>query len=53
VVASSHRLSPHHQRTAQAALAAKSGDYIAQRGRLMVPLPDVGITLYPTSDDVL
>jgi methylation protein EvaC len=34
-------------------IAAKSGDYIAQGGRLMVPLPDVRITFYPTSDDVL
>lgn len=34
-------------------IAAKSGDYIAQGGRLMVPLPDVRITFYPTSDDML
>jgi methylation protein EvaC len=34
-------------------IAAKSGDYVAQGGRLMVPLPDVRITFYPTSDDVL
>jgi methylation protein EvaC len=34
-------------------IAAKSHDYIAQGGRLMVPLPDVRITLFPTSDNVL
>lgn len=34
-------------------IAAKSADYIAQGGRLMVPLPDVRITFYPTSDDLL
>lgn len=34
-------------------IAAKSGAYISRGGRLMVPLPDVRITLYPTSDDVL
>lgn len=34
-------------------IAAKSADYVAQGGRLMVPLPDVRITFYPTSDDLL
>ena len=34
-------------------IAAKSGHYIAQGGRLMVPLPDVRITFYPTSDEML
>jgi methylation protein EvaC len=34
-------------------IAAKSGDYIAQGGRLIVPLPDVRVTFYPTSGDVL
>jgi hypothetical protein len=34
-------------------IAAKSGDYIARGGRLMVPLPDVRVTFYPTPGDVL
>jgi SAM-dependent methyltransferase len=34
-------------------IAAKCGDYLAAGGRLMVPLPDVRVTLYPTSADVL
>ena len=34
-------------------IAAKCSDYLANGGRLVVPLPDVRVTLYPTSDDVL
>lgn len=34
-------------------IAAKCSDYLAKGGRLVVPLPDVRVTLYPTSDDVL
>jgi methylation protein EvaC len=34
-------------------IAGKCSEYLAQGGRLMVPLPDVRVTLYPTSDDVL
>ena len=34
-------------------IAAKCGDYMHKGGRLMVPLPDVRVTLYPTSDEVL
>ena len=34
-------------------IAAKCTDYLANGGRLVVPLPDVRVTLYPTSDEVL
>jgi len=34
-------------------IAAKCSDYLSNGGRLVVPLPDVRVTLYPTSDDVL
>lgn len=34
-------------------IAGKCSDYLANGGRLVVPLPDVRVTLYPTSDDVL
>ncbi len=34
-------------------IAAKCGDYLSVGGRLLVPLPDVRVTFYPTSADVL
>jgi SAM-dependent methyltransferase len=34
-------------------IAGKCSDYLSRGGRLMVPLPDVRVTLYPTSEDVL
>lgn len=34
-------------------IAAKCRDYLERGGRLMVPLPDVRVTLFPTKDDVL
>lgn len=34
-------------------IAAKCSDYLGAGGRLMVPLPDVRVTMYPTSDEVL
>jgi methylation protein EvaC len=34
-------------------IASRCGDYLANGGRLMVPLPDVRVTFCPTSDDVL
>jgi SAM-dependent methyltransferase len=34
-------------------IASKCSDYLTNGGRLMVPLPDVRVTLCPTSDDIL
>jgi methylation protein EvaC len=34
-------------------IAAKCNDYILRGGRLMVPLPNVRVILYPISDDDL
>ena len=34
-------------------IAAKCSDYLGHGGRLLVPLPDVRVTLYPTSENVL
>jgi methylation protein EvaC len=34
-------------------IAAKCNDYLLKGGRLMVPLPNVRVTLYPVSDDDL
>lgn len=34
-------------------IAAKCSDYLAHGGRMMVPLPDVRVTLYPASEDDL
>jgi methylation protein EvaC len=34
-------------------IAGRCRDFLSSGGRLIVPLPDVRITLYPTADDVL
>jgi SAM-dependent methyltransferase len=34
-------------------IASKCSNYLGQGGRLMVPLPDVRVTFYPTSEDAL
>jgi methylation protein EvaC len=34
-------------------IAAKCNDYLTRGGRLLVPLPEVRVTLYPTSDDAI
>ena len=34
-------------------IAAKCSDYLARGGRLVIPLPDVRVTRYPTSNDAL